>query len=52
MAAIAHFHHPFNMSSQVHQRCKCSNLTICGEEEQTVLRLAKEGKIKSNYVFT
>ncbi|GAX85607.1 hypothetical protein CEUSTIGMA_g13022.t1 [Chlamydomonas eustigma] len=37
---------------QVHHRCPCSNKAVCGETEKTVVQMAKEGKISSNYIIS
>lgn len=36
---------------QVRHRCPCTNKAVCGAEEDLVLRLAREGKIPSNYIL-
>jgi FkbM family methyltransferase len=36
---------------QVHHRCRCTDEVICGETERTVVQMAEEGKISSNYVI-
>lgn len=37
--------------SQVRHRCPCANKAVCGAEEDLVLRLAREGKIPTNYIL-
>lgn len=40
-----------NPSVQVRHRCRCTNKTVCGEEEEVAVLMAQQGRVPSNYLL-